>query len=315
MQPTKFTYTATYRCLEHLRKNSVDLYLCYCGMEQCEPSHCYGPHIRNEYLIHVVLSGKGRYTIGNKTYELGPGSCFLINPGEVTYYEATSDDPWHYIWVGFDGLKAESVIRYLGLVNGNLTGQVSDTAPYLEAVQGMIDARQPTLPNDFIRESHLCRFISLLMEDLAGDRRDEPVQDKTYLPYVESAVEYIQKNYKTNVRIQEIADRIGVNRSYLTKCFTQVMSISPQQYLLEYRMKKASSLLHGTNMQVKDIALEVGFSDPLAFSKAFKNLYHTSPTEHRDIARQMENSTVIVPAPEGNILPSDVTKRHNTDRF
>ena len=55
MQPTKFTYTAPYRCLEHLRKNSVDLYLCYCGMEKCEPSHCYGPHIRNEYLIAVKL--------------------------------------------------------------------------------------------------------------------------------------------------------------------------------------------------------------------------------------------------------------------
>lgn len=54
----KFTNSARYKCLEYLKKHSVDLYLCYCGMEECDPGHYYGPTSRSEYLIHYVLSGK-----------------------------------------------------------------------------------------------------------------------------------------------------------------------------------------------------------------------------------------------------------------
>ncbi|MCB2352656.1 hypothetical protein [Clostridium estertheticum] len=54
----KYTDSARYRCLEHLKKHSVDLYLNYCGIEECDPGHSYGPIKRTEYLLHYILKEK-----------------------------------------------------------------------------------------------------------------------------------------------------------------------------------------------------------------------------------------------------------------
>ena len=84
----KFTNSARYKCLEFLKKHSVDLYLCYCGMEECDPGHHYGPTSRSEYLIHYILSGKGIFQADGKTYQLRENNAFIICPDEVTYYQA-----------------------------------------------------------------------------------------------------------------------------------------------------------------------------------------------------------------------------------
>ena len=72
------------------------------GEESCKSNHSYGPAIRNHWLLHFVRSGKGHFDNKRACYELSGGSMFIIRPGEVTYYEADSDDPWHYEWIGFE---------------------------------------------------------------------------------------------------------------------------------------------------------------------------------------------------------------------
>ena len=106
--------------LEQTNNQHVDLSLCFCGMEICESSYGFGPAIREQYLIHYVLDGKGTYSVGNKTYNIKKNQGFLIYPNELTYYEADKYDPWTYIWVGFNGIKAEQYLNYANLDNKNL---------------------------------------------------------------------------------------------------------------------------------------------------------------------------------------------------
>ena len=96
----KYTESPKYQCLEFLRKNSVELYLAYCGREICEAGHTYGPAVRQEYLLHYVISGKGTFTADGKTTELGAHDAFLIMPEETTVYRADAKEPWSYVWAG-----------------------------------------------------------------------------------------------------------------------------------------------------------------------------------------------------------------------
>ena len=73
------------------------------GMERNYPSHSFGPNIRDYYLIHFILEGKGVFINPKKQYELEKGDAFLIRPGEVCTYKADNDEPWTYIWIGFNG--------------------------------------------------------------------------------------------------------------------------------------------------------------------------------------------------------------------
>lgn len=59
-------------------KDLVSLSVCNVGYQKCEPLYTWGPGIRNHYLIHYVITGKGYFKVHGKTYELKSGDCFLV---------------------------------------------------------------------------------------------------------------------------------------------------------------------------------------------------------------------------------------------
>jgi AraC-like DNA-binding protein len=286
----KYTDSARYKCLEYLKKASMDLYLCYCGSQICCSGHAYGPEIRTEYLIHIVLNGKGYYTVGSKTYEIGPNTAFLICPGVTTFYEASKDDPWTYIWVGFNGIKAEAALKHAHLSKDNLIVPIQNVETFVKHVNGMLASSQLTYANDFAREGYLYQFVSSLIQDQQNHESTEEVHDYSYQVYVEHTLEYIEHNYSTNIKVHGIADYIGINRSYLTNCFKNVLHMSPQEYILNYRMNQATLLLKNTILSVSEIANQVGYDDALNFSKAFKKVYGINPTKFRSTTECLDTS-------------------------
>lgn len=285
----KFTNSARYKCLEFLKKHSVDLYLCYCGMEECDPGHSYGPIARTEYLIHYILKGKGIFQADGKTYHLGESNAFIIYPDEITYYKADEEDPWTYIWVGFGGVKAESCLDYASLNRENRVGVFKCKDELLSCVKGMLNASQLTYANDLKREGFLFMFLSALINE--SNANEHNVHDYPYQIYVEHALEFIDHNYEKDIKVNDIANYIGIDRSYFTNIFKKIMHISPQQYLINYRLEKARKLLKSTNLSISEISESVGYPDPLSFSKIFKMYYKASPTEYRNQPEELVNAT------------------------
>lgn len=74
----------------------------------------------------------------------------------------------------------------------------------------------------------------------------------------------------------------GINRSYFGKIFKQRLGKSPQEFLLNYRMIKATELLKLTTLSVGDVSKAVGYENQLHFSRAFKKIYGVSPREWRN---------------------------------
>ena len=72
--------------------------------------------------------------------------------------------------------------------------------------------------------------------------------------YVKEAVRYIDLHYNQKVQIRELADYVGVNRSYLASSFQRTLGCSPRAYLIRVRMEKAREMLAGTDMQISVVA-------------------------------------------------------------
>ena len=70
-----------------------EFYLCFCGRARCEPLHSYGPAVRPNYLIHIILEGQGRYVVDGEEYDLRAGQGFLIEPDQQTFYQADERTP------------------------------------------------------------------------------------------------------------------------------------------------------------------------------------------------------------------------------
>lgn len=84
------------------------------GYEKCQGLHSWGSGVRDHYLIHHIISGKGVYKTPQGEYHLSAGDTFLIYPYTVITYTADKNDPWEYYWAGFNGSDAEFILDRAG---------------------------------------------------------------------------------------------------------------------------------------------------------------------------------------------------------
>ncbi len=143
-------------------------------------------------------------------------------------------------------------------------------------------------------------FLSALIQSQHRQNAGHPVYDYAAQVYVDHALEFIEHNYMRGIKVSDIAKYIGINRSYLTSIFKKSLNVSVKKYLDGYRLDKAATLLRTTNEMVGNIAQEVGYADPLTFSKVFKAIKGKNPTEFRASDETLENSSK---RQENNCLP------------
>ncbi|GIM28780.1 AraC family transcriptional regulator [Clostridium polyendosporum] len=278
MDNFKYLETARRDALDLARRDTLDLFVCYCGIEECKPGYSYGPAIRSQYLIHYVLDGEGTYYVNNKTYKLKKNQGFLICPNVITFYKADTENPWTYIWIGFDGIKASTYLKYANLHKDNLIFEYDEDDALKEYILDMLKHNTLNYGDELRIQGLLYLFLSRLIHTAPPYLQPK---DKASKLYIVKSIEFIEKNCSNNIKITDIAHYVGLNRSYLTSLFKSNLNMSPQAFLLNFRMDKACELLGNVELSIGDVARSVGYTDALAFSKVFKKSKGMSPREYR----------------------------------
>ena len=255
-----------------------------CGIEECRPGYFHSPPKRSIYLIHIILRGKGILEIDDQTFHLGENDAFLIPPYRKGSYRADQEEPWVYMWIGFSGLKAYECLAKAGFGQQRLVRQVACTERLHGIIRKMLEIPQLTLVNELRRNSMMQWFLSELIEEYQVLHKNQDTYSYSAAAYVNYAKEFLAENYNRKVKVNDLAERIGINRSYLAKSFKKMIGCSPQQFLVNLRMEKAVTMLKNTEFPINQIAAEVGYENPLTFSKIFKQRYGISPKNYRGSA-------------------------------
>lgn len=254
----------------------VDMNLYQFGWERCVPLHHYGPAIRNHFLFHYIISGKGTLDTNEQMYELKPGQGFLLCPGQVSTYSADDKDPWVYTWVEFDGLRARECMTLAGLSEQQPIYTPAGANHIQEFMTGLLDhAEDSPLRQIGLGMILLDEIVQTSKTKIsAGNRR---LRDF----YMKEAMSFIDANFRRDISIEEIAQACGLNRSYFGRLFKEAMGESPQQFLIHYRMNKAAELLKGSRISIAEVGSSVGYENQLHFSRAFKSVFGIPPMEYR----------------------------------
>ncbi|WP_046227724.1 AraC family transcriptional regulator [Paenibacillus dauci] len=260
-------------------KQHTELYLTQFGIEECIAGHEFGPAVRTHYLLHYVFEGKGIFEVNGIRHCIEPGQSFLICPHVVTYYQADPIHPWSYGWIGFHGTLAESLLAQAGLTLASPVLHYEDKNRINQCLHEMMQSAE----NSKARETRLMGLLYLMLSMLIENSRHTlpvPVTSQAEV-YVEQVKDFIEMNFSQKITVEDIAHWVGLNRSYLCSLFTKFTAISIQDYLIQYRMDTAATMLSSTDHTVGNIARSVGYSDPLLFSKIFKKIKGSSPREYR----------------------------------
>ena len=201
-------------------ENFLDLRLFQFGWEQCAPLHSFGPFVRNHYLFHYVISGRGYLDADGpdgvtRRYELKAGQGFLICPGLVNTYFADQHGPWKYVWVEFEGLRAEEYLNAAGLT----------------ASQPIYQPQTPALAQPVEEVADACKLNRSYFSKLFKENMGCPPQKFLIRLRLSKAAE-LMKSSKAS--IGEISAACGYpNQLHFSRAFKKRYGVSPRQWRLQ----------------------------------------------------------------------------------
>ena len=263
-----------------------------CGNQNIEIEHCTKP---DYYIFYFVKEGKGYVTVRQATHKVGAGQGFVLFPNEEARVKSEHKGAMNVTWVAFSG---HLVDRYLSRAKLSVYKPVfSDNSEHeVEAMFDRLLAVSTTLPNRYCKIMAQLYSIFGFLLDNAFDIKPEAVSPEFYLI---KALDFIDANYQDDISVEDIAANAGINRKALYAVFKSLTGFSPKDYLIYYRMCKATVLLKDENLSIEVVAVSVGYSDQFHFSKEFKKNVGVSPSVYR--RRVAQDPSVEYKSPIDNV--------------
>ncbi len=237
-----------------------DIIPLFAGMEHCLPTNSFGPHVRQYYILHYCISGKGTFTKHStgQTYEVSAGQMFIICPEEVTTYAANPKDPWVYVWISFVG---------------SLSDKFSTLLPVIEYPADTFFKIAEGVRANLVSAEYYASAIYEMMHHLFFNTQqplDVPGQVRRY----------IELNFMENLTVEDMARRFGLNRRYLSRIFKARYGLTVKAFVVRERMRRAQDFLTA-GYSVSEAATLSGYDDVFNFSKMFHKTVGASPSDYK----------------------------------
>jgi AraC-like DNA-binding protein len=235
--------------------------------------------------VGFAVEGVGSLEVNGGAYELGAGCFYHISPrGSRMRFVTDAQHPLLYFAVHFD-------YRLVQWEGAEFSSKESGTAiplPHVLKLDAVSEAEEQfrklyQLWNEK-QPGYEWRSRTLLIEILNGIESKHASPSLAVLraeDAIRKAMEQVHTQYKHPVSREKMARDCSMSVSYFGLLFKKITGYSYVNYIHKVRLDKAKVLLRNGIAPISEIAFEVGYSDPLYFSKMFTREVGLSPREYR----------------------------------
>lgn len=253
------------------------------------------PH-RHTYFEACLVGryGAGVFTEPLGTHVLAPGTLFVARPGVVHTIANTEYPPMELYWVAFGwssddkSPKSDGERAMRAFAESDICSAPDQMALLMLWETLRLTASGPWTVGSVDQTLSLLKAVILAAAQAVSpqERVDIP-EDQTRAGRIASAqaVRYIEDNLNRQLSLEEIASHVNVSTRQLTRLFSVFAGTSPAQYVRVTRLDRASALLTRTELPIKEISHQVGFSDVQYFTRCFTAHFGVSPGAFRHGAR------------------------------
>ena len=241
--------------------------------------HCY-------YELFYVRQGKCRFFVDNRLVDVNVGEILIIPPREVHYNRYLSSTVRTVVYFREQDVCENGVLSIPDFEKHfkqmHMIHVPSTHRPYIESLldsmlkeesindESISYMLELLLKQFFLSLNRYCTFRGSSLDSFDGGTED-----------VLTATHFISENYQHPITLEEIAAKVSLSPTYLSKKFHQVTGKTIKEHLNAERLKHASLELISTHHTITEIALNSGFSDANYFKDVFKKTFGSSPREYR----------------------------------
>jgi len=265
----------------NLYKKAPSAKLLFCGDETCSPSHEFGGS-RPYFMVHVVLSGKGKFFWERKSWELAAGDAFVIFPDERHYYQADKEDPWHYFWIAFD----KSMVPYIldqGVSKAQPILFTENTAELEKLYRILFTKIEKGRPIQELDEYAVAYRImaNLLRPHTKRTAAQSPTPSSPVkFDHAQSMIFFIDSYYQNSLSVLDVAEYVHLERTYASRLFKEKTGWGIAGYIRNRRLEKSKEFL-AEGYSIKQAAYSSGFQIYENYLKNFKKRFGETPSEFR----------------------------------
>lgn len=238
----------------------------------------YEVKAKNEYALWLIQSGSMIIEYKKETCALTQGDIFFFYP-EILYH-ASSSEGCSFTFIHFDAILG---VNYHALHFYPFDGKYSarKVSAFFDTLLSCASSVQndKTFADMEIQGATMFFLANLMREKYEKKRDNLAISHKSALARLQPVLIYINHHLAEPIYISDLAATINLSEKYFITFFKNTMGITPINYIIEVKMKKALEYLNEQSYSVKEVATLVGYGDIYTFSKAFKKVYGIAPSK------------------------------------
>lgn len=268
---------------------------CFVIIDRTKTNFTYPVHIHPEYEMNFIENSKGaRRIVGDSIEEIDDLELCLIGNDKLEHgwidYNCNSNNI-HEVTIQFhrelflESLLNKKQFHSLSVMFENAKKGIVFSRPVIEKVKGRILALTQNT-NGFLAVMELI----MILYELSNDQNSRILSNSTFTldtdtaesRRVQKVISYLQTNYQEEVRLNDVANYIGMSEAAFSRFMKKRTGRNFIEYLNDLRLGIASRLLVNSSKSIAEISFESGFNNISNFNRLFKKRKGVTPKEFRD---------------------------------
>lgn len=236
--------------------------------------------ILEEYQLIYITKGNGYFESTNcKRTKVNAGSILFLFPGEWHRYSPDPNTGWTEYWVGFKGPNIDRRVEF---------GFFSPKQPILNIGYsvGIENCYQEIIRETEQEKSGFQILVSSIVLHILGyviyKHNNNLYERNPIVDKINYARKIMKENINGNISLEDIASDLGLSYTWFRRAFKEYTGISPAQYQLQMKLNRAKELLTNSNLNISEIAYELGFDGASHFCTFFKTREQFTASEYRE---------------------------------
>jgi AraC-like DNA-binding protein len=252
-------------------------------------------HVAQWPCFALVLQGAKVLQVGSETYRYSIGDYLVVSldlPVASRVTEASTERPYLGLGMAIDPARLKDVLARMAFVPPGLGADEMRSVAVNVAPPELLDAALRMLrlldrPQDIAAMAPLLEqeILYRLLTGPLGPRLMQIATAETPSNRIAHAIDWLRDHFNRPLRIEELAERVGMSASSLHHHFKAVTAMTPMQFQKQLRLHEARRLMFIERMDVGSAGYSVGYQSPSQFSREYSRLYGLSPLRDASAAR------------------------------
>lgn len=272
--------------IKNTENRKLPVYINCCGYEKgfSSDNRICRTHGRSDYLLLYTPKGRVYTSESNKETIHPSGTILLYRPGQPQVYEYKVKDNPESLFIHFSGEDVEKLLKIYSINQQSVFHIPSNDelkTMFFRLIEECQSGRHLHLESASLMLQNIFLYVGRnALKPSVTDSADN-CSEHEFHSDITNAINYFHKHYNEKINIKDYARTLGISANWFIAIFKKYTYLTPVQFILTIKISKAKSLLESTTLSIAEVASRVGYSDPMYFSRQFKQHTGISPLEYR----------------------------------